>query len=479
MTPRRIEPIAPRGFADHLPQDQAERQALVDVVRRIYEAHGFVPLGTPAVERLESLTGSGGDEANASIFRVETPDGDEFGLRYDLTLPTARVVAANQQDLPRPFRRWQFGTVWRLDKPGPGRFREFTQLDADIVGTTSAVADAQVVAAARDVLEAIVPTRGDVPRYAIRISDRRLLDALIAKAGIDPARSGDILRVVDKLDRLGAEKVRLELTAGYRDESGAPIEGLGLADAAVDVLAEFLAIPRDGRRPVIDRLSGFFAGHDAGLRAVEVIAGLAALLDALGVSEAQAAFDPAIARGLAYYTGPVFEFALLEAPSYGSVGSGGRYDDLVGRFSGQAWPGVGVSIGIDRLLVALQSIGAAPAARAAPDVLVTTMDVARLADYAAMADELRAAGLRVELYAGTALGFAKQMKHADRCGAPVTIIAGEDEFAKGVVTVKRMLEPAFESDASREEWLAQRLGQRVVPRKGLVEAVRSSLEGAP
>lgn len=475
---RRVEPRVPKGFQDFLPGDAALRQHLISTVRKVYDAHGFVPLFTPSVEHRETLLGPGGVDADGSIFRVSCDEDDALGLRFDLTVPLARVVAAHQQDLPRPFRRYQVGTVWRVDKPGPGRFREFMQFDADIVGTTSAVADAEVVSALRDAFEGLVPARGGPPRFLVRVSDRRLLDALVHFAGLDPARAPDLLRVVDKLDRIGRDKIRLELTEGYVDESGDRVPGVGFDPRHVAAVLRFLEIPRNGRSAVLAALRSFFGGDARGVEAIEAMKEMGDLLTAFGVSEEEAVFDVAIARGLSYYTGPVFEVALLEAPSFGSVGSGGRYDDLVGRFSGQPWPGVGVSCGIDRLLAALKHVGVGQDRPPSADVLVTIMDPARMNDYGAMVRELRAAGLRAEIFTGTGSGFGRQVKYADKAGIGVVVIAGADEFARGSVTVKQMKEPAFDSEASRENWLAARLGQREVPRERLVEAVNEARASA-
>ena len=288
----------------------------------------------------------------------------------------------------------------------------------------------------------------------------------------------EMLRVVDKLDRVGLDKVRLELTTGYVDESGDRIRGLGFEPAAVASIESFLAVPSQGRLAVLADLRTFFGDDAKGNAALDAMAEMSELLEAFGVSEDEAMFDVAIARGLAYYTGPVFEVALLEAPSFGSVGSGGRYDDLVGRFSGQPWPGVGVSCGIDRLLAALRHVGAAPAAHAAADVLVTIMEPTRMREYGAMVMELRAAGLRAEIFTGTGAGFGKQVKYADKAGIPVVVIVGSDEFARGGVTIKQMKEPAFESDATREAWLAARLGQQELPRAELVAGVQRALASA-
>jgi histidyl-tRNA synthetase len=459
---------------DLAPARVAARDALVDTIRRVYESHGFAPLATPALEAWEVLVGSGDADASEQVFGLQSRDDERLGLRFDLTVPLARFVAAHQADLPRPFRRYQVGPVWRQDKPGPGRFREFVQLDVDIVGTTSAVADAEIVAAMRDVFAALLPPDEKGSRFQVRLSDRRLLDGMLLRAGVPRERCADVLRVLDKLDRIGRAKVELELTSGYVDDSGDRVAGVGLERSSVEYVLAFLDVRGATRSGVLTELHRFFAGG-ARPTFLEGLTELCGHLDAMGVTDAEAALDVSVARGLAYYTGPVFETALRDAPSFGSPCSGGRYDDLVSRFSGRPWPGVGTSVGVDRLLAVLEHLGATAAARASCDVLVTTMDHERLPAYFAMARELRAAGLRAELFAGGSGSFGKQMKHADRSGAPVVVIAGGDEFAKGIVTVKRMAAAAGAATSSREEWLQARFGQREVPRADLVAAVKAAL----
>ncbi|MEO1367451.1 MAG: histidine--tRNA ligase, partial [Acidobacteriota bacterium] len=335
-----------------MPKSQLSRQWMIDTVRGVYENYGFLPLSTPAVEYLDVLLGSEpGDEATQQIFTVSNREGEELGLRFDLTVPLARVVA-QYQDLGRPFRRYQVASVWRGDKPDPGRFREFTQFDLDSVGTTSEIADTEILAGMCDTLEAL-----GAPNYLVRYSSRGLLESLLDYAGIDAARARDVFRVLDKLDKIGPERVRLELTTGYKDDSGAPIPGLGLEASSVDAIERFLAIRSENRDDVIHQVKDLFAGVDGAAAKIDAVERISSHLAALGYGDAQVRLDLSIARGLAYYTGPVFEAILQDAPQFGSVFGGGRYDGLVKRFSGQDVPAVGASIGVDRLLAALDHLG--------------------------------------------------------------------------------------------------------------------------
>ena len=478
---KRVEPRLGKGMRDLGPGEARARALIAEAIREVYEGYGFMPLSTPAIERWEVLVGQAGQEAHQSIFAVESPEEEELGLRFDLTVPLSRFVAANQQQLPRPFKRYQLAPVWRQDKPAPGRFREFVQCDADILGTTNPLADAEVVAALRDVFARVLPPDEKGSRFRIRMSDRRILNTLLTRAGLEQAQGPEVFRVLDKLDRLGLEKVCLELTTGYTDESGAQIPGLGLKDEAVAVVRDFLAIGQEGdppRRAVIARLAAFFDDVEGADATIGAVTKTCDLLDRLGVSDEEAALDVSIARGLAYYTGPVFEVGLRDLPSYGSVASGGRYDDLVSRFSGTAWPGVGVSVGLDRLVAALAELDQLPSSGpAGAEVFVSVMDSERLDHCLEMARELRAAGLRVEVWSGTSKSFGKQMKHADRLGASLSLIAGGDEIKKGVVTIKRMeaAEALDTAALSRDEWLDERAGQAEVPRERLVESVLAAL----
>jgi len=464
--PDTVQPRLSRGLRDLLPDQMLARQEMVDIIRRVYELYGFVPLNTPAIEYLDVLSGSAGLETQ-SIFRVTNPENEELGLRFDLTVPLARVVA-QYADLPRPFRRYQVSSVWRADKPDKGRFREFTQFDLDSVGAESEIADTEILAAMCDTLSQL-----HIQRYRVRFSSRAILNLLLKFAGIAQAQSADIFRVLDKLDKVGMEKVRLELMQGYKDESGDFIRGLGLAKEPVDRVERFLAIKSDSRKEVLARVRELF-GASGEIDGVERISNH---LYALGYGDDRVALDLSIARGLAYYTGPVFEAVLLDAPQFGSVFGGGRYDNLVMRFLGERIPAVGASIGVDRLLAALTYLGAIGKQKSTARVLITNMDPSLTDDYLQIAWELRRAGIPTELYIGTAQGLGKQLKYADQYEIPLALLYGSNEKSQGVVTVKDMSVGREKTKAvgDRKEWLAARPGQTTVPRPQLIDGIRRLL----
>jgi histidyl-tRNA synthetase len=469
--PDTVEPRLSRGLRDLLPDQMLARQQMIDTIRGVYELYGFVPLVTPAIEFLDVLSGSAGQEAQQSIFRVQNPENEALGLRFDLTVPLARVIA-QYNDLPRPFRRYQVSSVWRADKPDKGRFREFTQFDLDSVGVVSEIADTEIIAGMCDTLTAL-----QVGPYRVRFSSRAMLNLLLSYAGIEGAQGVDVFRVLDKLDKIGIEKVRLELMDGYKDESGDTIRGVGLARDQVARIERFLGIKPDDRRQVVGQLRELFAGVDGSAAQIDLVEKISNHLYALGYGDEQVSLDLSIARGLAYYTGPVFEAILLDAPQFGSVFGGGRYDDLVMRFLGESIPAVGASMGVDRLLAALTSLGRVSTRRATARVLITNMDAALADDYLQMTWELRRAGIPTELYLGMAKGPGKQLKYADQYDVPLVILYGSNEKAQGMVTIKDMSVGREKAKAvgDRSEWLAARPGQIVVPRTELVGAVKTLL----
>ena len=465
--PDTVQPRLSRGLRDLLPDQMLARQEMVATIRSVYELYGFVPLSTPAIEYLDVLSGSAGQETQQSIFRVTNPEREELGLRFDLTVPLARVIAM-VADLPRPFRRYQVASVWRADKPDKGRFREFTQFDLDSVGTESEIADTEIIAGMCDTLSAL-----QVERYVVRFSSRTVLNLLLDFAGIPQERSADVFRVLDKLDKAGIDKVRLELMQGYKDESGDFIRGLGLAKEQVDRIEKFLAIKADSRKDVLARVGELF-GKSA---SIDAVARISDHLYALGYGDDRVSLDLSIARGLAYYTGPVFEAILLDAPQFGSVFGGGRYDNLVMRFLGERIPATGASIGVDRLLAALTFLGKIGKKKSTARVLITNMDPALAEDYLRMTWELRRAGIPTELYIGTAKGPGKQLKYADQYEIPLAILYGTNEKSKNEVTVKDMSVGREQTKAigDRKEWIAARPGQTTIPRAQLVEGIRKLL----
>jgi histidyl-tRNA synthetase len=485
---RRPRAETPRGFRDYFGADVTERTAMLQGIAEVYRRYGFEALESAAVETVEALGKflPDVDRPNEGVFAWQE-EGDWLALRYDLTAPLARVYAQHRNDLPSPYRRYAMGPVWRNEKPGPGRFRQFYQCDADTVGSASPAADAEICAMLADALEAVGIPRGD---YVVKINNRKVLNGALEAAGLfdpaDPSRHeaerGIVLRAIDKLDRLGPEGVRALLGEGRRDESGDFTKGAGLGDAQAQVILDFMAARRDGNAATVRRLSEVVADSALGGEGVAELKSIAELLEAQGYSQDRIEVDPSVVRGLGYYTGPVFEAELTfeitddkgRPQRFGSVAGGGRYDDLVKRFTGQAVPAVGVSIGVDRLLAALRAKGRAGAQADGP-VVVTVMDRDRMADYLAMAAELRQAGVRAEVYLGNPKSFGNQLKYADQRRAPLAIIEGGDEKARGVVQVKDLaLGAKIAAQASVEEWKSQP-AQEEVPRAGLVAYVRAKL----
>ena len=466
-----VEPRVSRGLRDLLPDQMLARQQMIDTIRGVYELYGFVPLSTPAIEYLDVLSGSAGQEAQQSIFRVSNPENEALGLRFDLTVPLARVIA-QYRELPRPFRRYQVSPVWRADKPDKGRFREFTQFDLDSVGTESEIADTEIMAGMCDTLTAL-----NVGEYLVRFSSRAMLNLLLDFAGISHEQGVDVFRVLDKLDKVGMAKVRLELMDGYKDESGDTIRGVGLTAEQVQRIAAFLDVKSESRREVVAQLRELFKTLDNATKEIDAIERISNHLYALGYGDDRISLDLSIARGLAYYTGPVFEAILKDAPQFGSVFGGGRYDNLVMRFLGEAIPAVGASIGVDRLLAALTHLGKIGQQKATARVLVVFMDPALTDDYLAITWELRRAGIPAELYLGNAKGPGKQLKYADAYDIPIALLYGSNEKAQGSVTLKDMTVGREKAKAvgDRKEWLAARPGQITVSRAELVSGVQQLL----
>lgn len=466
--PFRPKARRPRGFEDKSAAVIRAERRLIEAAVRVYDAFGFEPLDTPAFEYADALGKFLPDEErpNEGVFALQDDDGQWMALRYDLTAPLARYVAENFQHIAKPFRRYQTGEVWRNEKPGPGRFRQFIQCDADSVGAASPAADAEMIAMAADVMRAAGLKDGE---YMIRVNDRRILDGVLESIGAGrPDTRMRVLRAIDKLDRLGREGVEQLLGAGRKDESGDFTEGAGLdAKGAAAVLA-FIDAAGGGRADVLAALSPLAGNSEAGRAGLAALAEIDACLTALGAGEGRAVFDPSVVRGLGYYTGPVFEAELLTQASYadgspmrfGSVGGGGRYDDLVARFTGQTVPATGFSFGVSRFAAALAALGYGETAEAPPLAVVLTLDREYAAESQAMAAELRAAGLRAEAHPGGG-NMGKQLKYADRREAAVAVIVGGDERAAGQVTIKNLRRGAALSDRAdnREDWLKQQAEQ--------------------
>ena len=487
---RRPKAEPPKGFRDYFGAEVTERKAMLDQIAGVYHAYGFDPLETSAVETVEALGKflPDVDRPNEGVFGWQDEDDQWLALRYDLTAPLARVAAQFRNDLPTPYRRYAMGPVWRNEKPGPGRFRQFYQCDADTVGSPTVAADAEICAMLSDALEVVGIPRGD---YIVRVNNRKVLNGVMEVAGVldpsDPARfeaeRGIVLRAIDKIDRLGEDGVRALLGAGRKDESGDFTKGAGLGAEQAEVVMAFMAAKRDTGVATASRLRELVGGSAIGLEGVQELETMAELLDAQGYGPDRIVLDPGVVRGLGYYTGPVFEaeltFEILDEKGrkrqFGSVSGGGRYDDLVKRFTGQAVPATGVSIGVDRLLAALRAKGRVGVATAGP-VIVTVMDRDRMADYMAMVGELRRAGIRAEMYLGNPKNFGNQLKYADKRESPVAVIQGGDEAAKGTVVLKDLVLGAkIAQSATLEEW-KDRPAQVEVARSDLVSAVRRMLD---
>ena len=484
----RAEP--PKGFRDYFGAEVTERKAMLDQIAGVYHAYGFDPLETSAVETVEALGKflPDVDRPNEGVFGWQDEDDQWLALRYDLTAPLARVAAQFRNDLPSPYRRYAMGPVWRNEKPGPGRFRQFYQCDADTVGSASVAADAEICAMLSDALEVVGIPRGD---YIVRVNNRKVLNGVMEVAGVlDPsdasrfeAERGIVLRAIDKIDRLGEDGVRALLGAGRKDDSGDFTKGAGLSDEQAEVVMAFMAAKRDTGPATAARLRELVGRSAMGLDGVQELETMAELLDAQGYGPDRILIDPGVVRGLGYYTGPVFEaeltFEILDEKGrkrqFGSVAGGGRYDDLVKRFTGQSVPATGVSIGVDRLLAALRAKGRSMGGGIGP-VIVTVMDRDRMAEYMAMVGDLRRAGIRAEMYLGNPKNFGNQLKYADKRQSPVAVIQGGDEAVKGTVILKDLVLGAqIAQNATLEEW-KDRPAQIEVPRADLVASVRRMLD---
>ncbi len=475
----------PRGFEDLSAEVLTAERDLVARAGAVYEAHGFGPLATGAFEYADALGKFLPDEErpNEGVFALQDDDEQWMALRYDLTAPLARYVAENFETLPKPFRRWQTGTVWRNEKPGPGRFREFTQCDADTVGAAGPAADAEMILLAVRVMQAVGLSAGD---FVIRVNDRRLLDGVLEKAGVtDAGQKGRVLRSLDKLDKFGWDGVVQLLGEGRKDESGDYTEGAKLSPAQMDPIRALVESGKqESTAAAFTALEHAVAGSAQGEAAVKDMEAIASLLGGLGLSE-EWAFDTSVVRGLGYYTGPVFEAELLKTATYedgapirfGSVGGGGRYDDLVARFTGQAVPATGFSFGVSRFAAALRALADDGGRAFSGPVVVLSLEAGQEGEYFAMAQEIRdRLGVPAEVYVGGGKNMGKQLKYADRRGAPVAVIMGGDEREAGQVTVKNLVlgaEIAAEA-ASREEWREQKQ-QETVARNDLTGAIARAL----
>jgi histidyl-tRNA synthetase len=476
-----------KGFRDVGPDEVRGVKRMMRVIEEVFEAYGFEPLELPFIEYTDALGKflPDQDRPNEGVFSFQDEDEQWLSLRYDLTAPLARYIAENQQSLPTPYRGYRQGWVFRNEKPGPGRFRQFMQFDADTVGSASPAADAEICMMIADTMEKLGIARGD---YVMKVNNRKILDGVLEAIGVageeNEARRMTVLRAIDKLDRLGVEGVRDLLGKGRKDESGDFTKGAELDSAAIDRVAGFVNAGAATRSETLKRLAELVGSSERGRAGVAELQEMAGLFGAAGYAEDRIRIDPAVVRGLGYYTGPVFECELLmearneegQLVRFGSVGGGGRYDDLVARFTGQQVPATGFSIGVSRLYTALKLLGRTQeGARLAP-VVVLVMDRDRLGDYQRMVSALRSAGIRAEMYVGSS-GMKAQMKYADKRGSPLVVIQGGDEKAKGEVQIKDLALGAelAGSVESRADYKDARLAQFSVAEADLVKAVCEAL----
>jgi histidyl-tRNA synthetase len=510
--PNKLKARLPRGLSDRGPAEIAATREMLERIRKVFEHYGFEPVETPAIEYTESLGKflPDQDRPNEGVFSFQDDDEQWLSLRYDLTAPLARYVAENFDQLPKPYRSYRYGWVFRNEKPGPGRYRQFMQFDADTVGSASMAADAEMCMLAADTMEALGVPRGS---YVVKVNNRKVLDGVMDGAEIPPEKRLSVLRAIDKRDRIGLDGVRMLLGKGRKDESGDFTTGAQLNAEQINEVMHLVewdtnptildpnVVDEDNYATVtlaeLSRRPGSAMANIAVIGSLELQFGESPLAgngiaELKQISELVAAakyddrirIDPSVVRGLEYYTGPVYEVELLldtkddkgRPVRFGSVGGGGRYDGLVSRFRGEPVPATGFSIGVSRLMAALTHLGKIDTKPAPGPVVVTVMDPDRIADYQRMVAELRAAGIRAELYLG--LGkFGPQMKYADKRGAPCAVIQGGDEKALAQVQIKDLILGAtLTAIKDRDEYLRKQAeAQFAVPEAQLVEAVRALL----
>ncbi|MFP1633019.1 histidine--tRNA ligase [Zhengella sp. ZM62] len=484
--PQKLKARLPRGFVDRSPEDIRATDEMMARIRAVYERYGFDPLETPMFEYTDALGKflPDSDRPNEGVFSLQDDDEQWLSLRYDLTAPLARHVAENINEIALPYRTYRAGWVFRNEKPGPGRFRQFMQFDADVVGAPGVQTDAEMCMMMADAMEALGVARGD---YVIRVNNRKVLDGVLEAIGLggdgNAGRRLTVLRSIDKLDKFGVEGVRLLLGPGRwdggREGEGDFTPGAGLDESQIRTVLRGIGLLTDD--------AGEYPASQAYAHGMSELVMIEKLVQAAGYGPDRIRIDPSVVRGLEYYTGPVYEAELTfdvvnekgETVQFGSVGGGGRYDGLVKRFTGQDVPATGFSIGVSRLMTALKNLGKLGRTPVVAPVLVTVMDgdTEALGRYQKMVQDLRAAGIRAEMYQGNWKKFGNQLKYADRRHCPIAIIQGSDEREKGIVQVKDMIEGRRQAEAiaSNEEWREARPGQFEIAEADLVAEVRKLL----
>ena len=486
--PQKLRARLPRGLVDRTPAEIAATRQMVETIREVYERYGFEPVETPAMEYTDALGKflPDQDRPNEGVFSFQDDDEQWISLRYDLTAPLARYVAENFDTLPKPYRSYRNGYVYRNEKPGPGRFRQFMQFDADTVGSASPAADAEMCMMAADTMEALGIPRG---QYVVKVNNRKVLDGVMESIGLggdeNAGKRLTVLRAVDKFDRLGEEGVLALLGEGRKDESGDYTKGAGLSsDDAKRVVAS--TCPETGTNEEVITKLMLLANTPSSNEGISELASISQLVNSSGYSD-RIRIDPSVVRGLEYYTGPVYEVELLldtkdekgRPVRFGSVGGGGRYDGLVSRFRGEPVPATGFSIGVSRLQAALTLLGKIDTTPEFGPVVVVVMDRNEIAQYQKFVAMLRGAGIRAELYLGNPKNnLGVQFKYADRRNSPCVVIQGGDEKAKGEVQIKDLIIGAelAGDTGNRDDYLQKQAdAQFAVKESDLVEAVRKVL----
>ncbi|OBZ92663.1 histidyl-tRNA synthase [Pararhizobium polonicum] len=486
--PQKLRARLPRGFVDRAAADIRAVDEMTAKIREVYERYGFDPVETPLFEYTDALGKflPDADRPNEGVFSLQDDDEQWMSLRYDLTAPLARHVAENFNDIQLPYRTYRAGYVFRNEKPGPGRFRQFMQFDADTVGAAGVQADAEMCMMMADTMEALGIKRGD---YVIRVNNRKVLDGVLEAIGLGGEENAgarlNVLRAIDKLDKFGPEGVKLLLGPGRKDESGDFTKGAGLNEEQIAKVLFFIGIT-DYAASAAD-LASLVAGTSKGAEGVEELNLIGSLVTSAGYGPDRIKIDPSVVRGLEYYTGPVFEAELQFAVTnekgekvvFGSVGGGGRYDGLVSRFMGQPVPATGISIGVSRLMTALKNLGKLGMEEVIAPVVVCVMDrdTESLGKYQQFTQTLRHAGIRAEMYQGNKKNFGDQLKYADRRGSPLAIIQGSSEREAGEVQIKDLIEGKRLSGEIEDNtaWREARVAQVSVPEADLVAKVREML----
>jgi histidyl-tRNA synthetase len=519
-----ITPRLPRGFEDRTPGEIAAVGAMIDKIKAVYERYGFDPVETPLLELTETLGKflPDTDRPNAGVFSIQDDDEQWMSLRYDLTAPLARYFAENFETLPKPYRSYRQGYVFRNEKPGPGRFRQFMQFDADTVGAGGPEADAEMCMMMADVMDAL----GLAGKYVVKVNNRKVLDGVLEAAGVTTDEQKlTVLRAIDKLDKFGPEGVRLLLGSGRKDESGDFTKGAGLSKDAIDRLERLFAYKRStfvadpqhafglpddewqsdvaffGQGQIAGPSVAEYAYFDSGrmleglceeysdsalsLEGLSELSAMNRLFRASKYGSTKIRIDPSVVRGLEYYTGPVFEIELTfkvqnekgQDVVFGAVGGGGRYDGLVSRFRREPVPATGFSIGVSRLFNALKLTDNTTTTEPVGPVVVLVMDKEQMAGYQAMVAELRKAGIRAEMFLGNTKNFGKQVAYADKRNSPIVVIEGSQEREQGILQIKDLIagKQAAQAITDNAEWKAARPGQFEIKRGELVDAVQKLL----